>query len=350
MAGIIFYTQAYNSEKTIARTIESVLKQTYGDFTYYIFDNDSTDKTGYIISDYAKKDGRIIATRKDTNNFHAYLDVVADCCHKHPNGFWAMLDADDEYKPDFLAKMLSFLHANGLDMAACGSDVLDEKTKQLFAQRKIDEDLVMSKTGFSENFGNYHPFMRTIWGKIYSIPLLRKCSFDKVRNVRYGADTIFTMETFKRADRVGILKGTLHKYYTSRKSVSYRWDSTRVESIHLLDYMTRGFLREKCGEITPLNNHILSLIHFDAIVDTLEVLLNAELAFSEKILNVKNIVSLKKVQKLFSGNYAQGRDPDKKIRNLVLNWVLSQSKSRRTEYVKTFDEILTAIYPNPDIS
>ena len=322
MARVVFFTQAYNSEKTLPGTIESVLRQTYGDFIYYIYDNNSTDKTAHIMSEYAQRDGRIVATRKDTNNFHAYLDAVAGCCREHPDGFWAMLDADDEYKPDFLEKMLAFTHANNLDMSACGSDALDETTKQLISQRKIERDLFLSGAGFSDHFGHYHQFMRTIWGKLYSISLLRKCSFDKVMNVRYGADSIFAMETFRRSDRVGIMGETLHKYYISTKSVSHRWDPTRWETDHLLDYLTRGYLRDKCGVITPLNNKFLSIIHFNAIMDTLNVLLSAEMAFAEKIQIIKNIISHKKVQKLLAGNCAQDDDSYKKIRESVLNYVI----------------------------
>ena len=38
-------TVAYNAEKTIARSIESVLKQTYGEIEYIIIDGASKDKT-----------------------------------------------------------------------------------------------------------------------------------------------------------------------------------------------------------------------------------------------------------------------------------------------------------------
>ncbi len=61
--GIIYFkTKAFNAEKTIGKCIESVLNQTsYGDnIVYYICDNGSTDRTGEIIKEYAKKDTKII--------------------------------------------------------------------------------------------------------------------------------------------------------------------------------------------------------------------------------------------------------------------------------------------------
>ncbi|MEQ8217973.1 MAG: glycosyltransferase family 2 protein [Arenibacter sp.] len=48
-------TVAFNSEKTIERTIKSVLNQTYKNYEYIIIDGGSTDKTNEIISKYKKE-------------------------------------------------------------------------------------------------------------------------------------------------------------------------------------------------------------------------------------------------------------------------------------------------------
>ena len=47
-------TVAFNAEKTISRTIESVLNQTYPDIEYLILDGASVDKTVDVAQRYMK--------------------------------------------------------------------------------------------------------------------------------------------------------------------------------------------------------------------------------------------------------------------------------------------------------
>ncbi|EMW5902669.1 glycosyltransferase [Enterococcus faecium] len=50
---------AYNSEKTIGRAIDSIIKQTYLHWEMIICDDGSTDGTVKIIRKYVEKDKRI---------------------------------------------------------------------------------------------------------------------------------------------------------------------------------------------------------------------------------------------------------------------------------------------------
>ena len=54
-------TVCYNAENEIARTIESVLKQTFNDFEYIIVDGSSTDSTLNIVNNYKSSIQQIIS-------------------------------------------------------------------------------------------------------------------------------------------------------------------------------------------------------------------------------------------------------------------------------------------------
>jgi glycosyltransferase involved in cell wall biosynthesis len=285
---IIVFTSAYNAAKTLSRAVDSILSQTYVDFVYYLLDNGSTDKTGDIITKYAIRDSRIIPLKNKVNGTgHGTISTIKLATENYSDGnYFITLDADDEYKTDFLEKMLSFMDVNNLDIAACGNDFIDAKTGRLTSVRVLPQNLVLNdKITFDINFAVYHQFMRTVWGKIYSLSVLRKCTFEQTKQkLGYGTDTLIVMEAFLYANRVGIFSESLHKYYVSPKSVSHSYfNSKRIMSDRVLHETAINYLKEKVGFVSPPNLDFLLIVYMNALNDTLKVLLNAKIDLPEKI-------------------------------------------------------------------
>ena len=67
-------TPSYNSEKTIKRTIESILSQKTIDYEYIIVDGNSKDKTLEIVESYKNKfEGRLrYISEKDRGIYDAF--------------------------------------------------------------------------------------------------------------------------------------------------------------------------------------------------------------------------------------------------------------------------------------
>ena len=59
---------AYNGEKYITEQIDSILSQTYQDFTLYIQDDKSTDSTYKIISEYAQRFPQKVVVSQNEEN------------------------------------------------------------------------------------------------------------------------------------------------------------------------------------------------------------------------------------------------------------------------------------------
>lgn len=58
---------AYNAEKYISESIESILNQSFKNFEFIIVDDCSSDRTWKIILEYAEKDKRIVAKKNKKN-------------------------------------------------------------------------------------------------------------------------------------------------------------------------------------------------------------------------------------------------------------------------------------------
>jgi glycosyltransferase involved in cell wall biosynthesis len=287
---IYIRTQAYNAENTLERAVKSILNQTYADFAYYVIDNGSNDSTRQIINRLAEKDSRIIPIHHEVNS--RLLDAkalshrpgdISDILSRYQNGFYALLDADDEYEPNFLEKSLAFMERENLDIVACGAQFIYEPTgKKMDQAYAIQDNMILAGSAFSEKFPEYLQFMFTVWGKLYPLSLLRKCDFEYAKTLSYGADTAFALEAFSHAKRVGIIGGTLHKYYISPKSVSYKFDEKRVESDRLAFNAYRGYLKKR-NALTPMNVDVIYSVYLNAIKNTTIIARNADMPLLQKL-------------------------------------------------------------------
>jgi len=100
----------FNGEKSIRRSLDSVLSQTFLDFELVISDNASTDSTSLICQEYKKNDKRIRYIRNEKNiggiaNFKLLLD-------ESKTEYFVWLAADDYWDPTFLEKNLPVLEKN----------------------------------------------------------------------------------------------------------------------------------------------------------------------------------------------------------------------------------------------
>lgn len=174
-------TTAYNASKTLQRTVESVLDQTYGQFEYYLIDNGSTDngQTKRIVEKYARQDPRVKPFFNQKNHIWTGNEEADFLPHTiGDEDYFCLLDADDEYSLTFFSEMLEFMEHNQLDIAACGSDFIHAENGVLMGKRLLKQDLILEERSFESYFPIYHQFMRTIWGKLFKGKTLRNTILD----------------------------------------------------------------------------------------------------------------------------------------------------------------------------
>lgn len=87
----------YNKERQIAATLNSVLSQTYQDFEIVIVNDGSTDDSATEVKKF--KDPRIRIINQKNSGVSAARNRGI---HEAKGDFIALLDGDDEWKPDYL--------------------------------------------------------------------------------------------------------------------------------------------------------------------------------------------------------------------------------------------------------
>lgn len=103
MSNISIITVSFNSEKTMARTIESVLEQTFQPYEYIIIDSLSKDRTVQIANSYYERFKEkgikyIVVSEKDNGLYDAMNKGIAMASGE----LIGMINSDDWYEPDAL--------------------------------------------------------------------------------------------------------------------------------------------------------------------------------------------------------------------------------------------------------
>lgn len=99
---------AYNAEKYISNSINSIIQQTYKNWELIVVDDCSTDKTTKVILNY--KDERIHLLKNTKNSGAA---ISRNRALREAKGKWiAFLDSDDIWHPEKLERQLDFMIQN----------------------------------------------------------------------------------------------------------------------------------------------------------------------------------------------------------------------------------------------
>lgn len=291
-------TCAYNAEKTIRRAMDSILNQTYGEFTYYVLDNGSTDKTGNIIREYAEKDTRVIPFFNKINyKYSENPDFWLLPQNLKKNDLFCILDADDAYDLTFLQEMIPFLQDNHLDMAACGTRFIDASNNMLYGENRLKHNrILVTPNSYNQYFAEVHWNLRQVWGKVYTARAAQaryEIQMPEWFPKAYGGDTVNVYECVKAGNAIGVYAKTLHSYYMSPKSVSHKWIEGREDADEVLFDKAIELLKVKCGFISENNLQFLHVVYYNALKDTFEVLFSADLQSDKKLSLVKKIMNKK---------------------------------------------------------
>lgn len=120
---------AYNAEKTIKESIDSVLSQTYDNWELLVINDKSKDNTLSMIKEYVKEDNRIKLIDLEVNQ--GVAGARNNGLSKAKGRFLAFLDSDDIWSPDKLEKQVRFMCDKKSHMSCTSYEVIDADSNRL---------------------------------------------------------------------------------------------------------------------------------------------------------------------------------------------------------------------------
>lgn len=234
MKKISIIMPAYNSEKTIKRSIESVIQQTYSNLELIIVNDGSTDNTEQIVRDIAEKDKRIHYIYKKNGGVSTARNVGLE----QSNGeFIAFIDSDDCYQVDMLSFLMTHIERNNCDFISCSYERVSTsyKTSEVtyieegFYDKKQLETIVYPSIIADESLLYKVPL--NIVTKIFRKELIDKYNIRFNEDLHRGEDLLFCREYFLCAESFYYLPHAhLYKYLDNESSATNSFVENRKEA------------------------------------------------------------------------------------------------------------------------
>jgi glycosyltransferase involved in cell wall biosynthesis len=171
---------AYNAEKYIAASVQSILSQTYTNFELLIADDCSTDQTKSILSNFS--DSRISFHHNESNQ--GYLKTCNKLFLLCKGELVTFQDADDSSVTDRIEKQVNeFLKDKDLSVCTSNSVMIDSAGKKIMSRKwaidyekfRSDADYeallcgatIMLKNTLLKEIGLYHEYFNRLGGEDY---------------------------------------------------------------------------------------------------------------------------------------------------------------------------------------
>lgn len=279
----------YNSERYLDKCINSILNQTLNNFELLLINDGSTDKSGTICDEFAKKDKRISVYHQKNQGVSKARNVGIE---NSKGEYIVFIDSDDWVDKEFLQS----LDCGEYDLVVSG--LKKKRNESLEVMFQSDESiLTLSCEEKVIDFLN-NWFVLTVISKrfVRNIIITNNCFFRE--NMNYGEDTLFVTSYIYNIKTIKICNSSLY-YYDGTNEMSLSKVSDDIKFSKLNNLMEESYKIYEDKELVSnyilnkywwnLENSVVKIENYDISIlnkaDKVQKVLNYP--FSKKCLNNK---------------------------------------------------------------
>lgn len=197
---------AYNAEKYISKTIDSLLEQTIKDFEIICINDGSKDNTLELLNKYSKKDDRVVVIdKKNEGVWKARFDGI----RKARGKYITFIDSDDYVNKNFLERLYKNITTNDSDISICGFQRIDFETKKVLSKEmKYSENRIID---MEKNPEEVISINTALWNKMYKAELLKNIE-DLEKPPRILEDMMFLAILYLNVKKITFVDEILYNY------------------------------------------------------------------------------------------------------------------------------------------
>lgn len=233
----------YQAKKELVRCVESWMQQTEKDLEIILVDDGSTDGSGVLCDELAKKDRRIHAIHQENAGVSAARNAGIEAA----SGTYILFtDSDDYVAENYLEEMAALQKETDSDLVLCGFHHLYEGTDVV---KLPGETRSCTLEAFCEDFLTLYEssFLNMPWNKLYKKELMGR--FDT--SLSLGEDLLFNLNYLQYCRRIAMLSMPLCYYIqeAQRVTLSSKKREDRLRLSRRICKTTLHFYQNQWGNI-----------------------------------------------------------------------------------------------------
>ncbi len=207
----------YNAEKTIRRCVDSVLNQEYKDTELLLVDDGSTDLSGRICDEYARKDSRVSVIHKENTGVSDTRNLALE---RARGTYLQFLDSDDWISPDATSLMVRAAGESGCDMVI--SDFYRVVGERVSHKGDIEPGGLLTREEFA-GFMMEKPadfYYGVLWNKLFRRALVEENGLRMDKTISWCEDFMFNLEYIRHTKTIYALHVPIYYYVKTKGSLA----------------------------------------------------------------------------------------------------------------------------------
>ncbi len=187
----------YNMGHLLGKSINCLLSQTYENYEILIINDGSTDNSGTICDELAKKDNRIRVIHKENGG----ISSARNCGIENAKGEYIIFpDPDDWVEKDYLERFIDLQTEYKTDVEICGHFVDDDK-KSVIHNKNATKSL-LNKESAINILMRPDGFCGFSWNKLYHLDIIKENDLRFDEELGMAQDLHFTFRYLVNCDKV----------------------------------------------------------------------------------------------------------------------------------------------------